>query len=789
MGPDYVRVCPTCGSKNAPDVMRCACGAMLFGVDLVRAGAAAESAPSSDPSAPATAKASAVTCPYDDCGQANPPGNDKCIYCNRPFASGAALTPANEPQSLVSLPAALADRYRIVRPFPAGGAEAELLLVEPLTGGQALVAKIYRQGIQPKNAVQERIGRIDPRHRVRTVESGTSGGHAFEVMEHCAYGSLRDRLSRGPIAGESLTSIVRELAAAIAAVHAVSLVHRDLKPENVLIRLEQPLQLVLIDFGIASVLDATQRFTGAARTLPYASPESLSGVIDGKADYWAMGMILLEVTLGKHPFAGLSEAVILHHLTTRSIDVAAVRDGNLRKLLKGLLLRDPRARWGRDEIARWLAGDASLAEPAEQGPEAGFTEPYHLANEICTTREQLAIALSRNWAAGIADLTNGQLLKWFRDVQKDQNTVRLLIELQQERQMHVDVRLLKLLLHLAPGIPPVWRGEGIELPAILARANLALKGDAEAARWLHALYSHRVLEAYAEAGNPDAADIVRRWNAASDRFADAWKTRLAFLKEKGPGKDPDEVVLFDDLLYGKAGPDRPPLLSLHPRLLALAYDAAWSERLRRRVMADLAPLVIHCPWLAEIGDPLTMDAASLLVLESLLPEAAKAADRQNKANARRRQAEIDELRAMEVEAATLVENLRTNALENMLTAGVCDELHSDLERFFSLLARVQSAGRADEAFLELQRSLKRIESIANHMKILIEILAERRAAKSGWLSGRTLAFAGLALVFAAPFFGARAFYAIAVAIVTVLAWRMVPNYLTAQRIRRLASRL
>lgn len=789
MAPDYVRVCPTCGSRHPPDVIRCTCGAMLFGLDLVRAAATAESAPSPKAQRPAAKKAPSVICPYDDCGQASPPGNDRCIYCNRPLESGAAPAPEKHASSLLSLPAALADRYRIVKAFPAGGAEAELLLVEPMSGGQTLVAKIYRQGIQPKSSVQERICRIDPRHRVRTLESGTSGGHAFEVMEHIPFGSLRDWLNRGAIAGESLIAVVRELATAIAAVHAAGLVHRDLKPENVLVRVEQPLQLVLIDFGISSVLDMTQRFTGAARTLPYASPESLSGVIDGKADYWAMGMILLEATLGRHPFAGLSEAVILHHLTTRSIDVAAVRDGNMRKLLKGLLLRDPRARWGRDEITRWFAGDASLAEPVEQGPQAGFREPYHLANDICSTREQLAIALSRNWSAGISDLTNGQLLRWFRDVQKDQNTVRLLITNQYERKMHVDVRLLRLLLHLAPGIPPVWRGESIESSAILPRASLALKGDAEAARWLHALYIYRVLETYAEAGNPDAADIVLRWNGTVDRFAEAWKAQVAFLKEKESAARRDEVALFDDLLYGRSGPERPSLRSLHPRILALAYDAAWADRLRRRIAADLASLVVQCPWLAELGDPLAMDAASLVALEALLPEARKAADRQVKANVRRRREEAEELRAMAAESATLIERLRSNALENMLTAGVCRQMRGDLDRWFSLLARVQGAGRTDEAFLELQRALKRIEPCANHMRTLLDILAERRAANSGWLSGSTLAFAGLALAFVPSFFGARVFYAIVVVIATILAWRMVPNYFTMRNIQKLAARL
>src|SRR6185295_1337180 len=122
--------------------------------------------------------------------------------------------------------------------------------------------------------------------------------------------------------------------------------------------------------------------------------------------------------------------------------------------------------------------------------------------------EQLAVALATHWKEGVADLGNGQLLAWFRGVQKDHNVVRLLIELRHERQLHVDVQLLKLILYLAPGIPPVWRGESIALAAILAQASKALDGDAGAAQWLHALYQYRVLETYAEAGNPQLADVL-----------------------------------------------------------------------------------------------------------------------------------------------------------------------------------------------------------------------------------------------------------------------------------------
>jgi hypothetical protein len=33
---EYIRICPTCRAENAPEVMRCACGALLAGIDVVR---------------------------------------------------------------------------------------------------------------------------------------------------------------------------------------------------------------------------------------------------------------------------------------------------------------------------------------------------------------------------------------------------------------------------------------------------------------------------------------------------------------------------------------------------------------------------------------------------------------------------------------------------------------------------------------------------------------------------------------------------------------------------------
>ena len=786
MSGDYVRRCPTCGADNAPDVMRCACGAMLFGVDLVRKTGADQQVPRET----AAVAGGQTICPHEDCAQLNPVGSTACLYCNRPLEAAPVLSPAVP--GLLALPTALAERYRIVRVFPAHGAEADILLVEPISGEAAghqfCVAKIFRHGIRPKAAVQERIARIDVRYRVALRESGESDGHAYELMEFCAFGSLRERMAGGLIATADLADIVRQVAAALAAVHAAGLLHRDLKPDNVLVRSENPLELVLADFGIASVMDATQRFTSAARTLHYAAPESLSGVIDGKSDYWSLGMLLLEASVGKHPFAGLSEAVILHHLATRSINLEAITDSTLRKLLRGLLLRDPRQRWGADEIMRWLDRDTNLLEPVEQGPGASFPNPYHLGKELCHTREQLAIALARNWQAGLADIRNGQLLTWFRDEQKDQNTVRVLLDLQYERGLHVDVQLLKLMLHLAPGLPPVWRGDSIELPAILARANLALQGDGDAARWLDAIYQHRVLAAYTGAGNIEVAGMMTRWEGAIERFRQAWSERAALIKSRRSQGERGVVANFDQLMYGADEYQLPPLVDLHPRLLAIAHDAAWVERLRGRLQGVFAELLVKCTWLVELGSLREMDGAELLVIESVLPQVRDAVRQQSELNARQRVEADDELRRVQIEVSAILNRLAESGREVSFQVMSCELLVATIVEYFHILARLRASGRSDAPWMEMRKSVGRRESVALRMQTLLDQLAVQRAANAGWVSPRMLGFMGLALLLGPLVLGDGSAIVLTAAFVGVFVWRFVPIFALARQLRQLAAR-
>jgi serine/threonine-protein kinase len=86
-----------------------------------------------------------------------------------------------------------------------------------------------------------------------------------------------------------------------------NIVHRDLKPDNILIN--DDFEPIIIDLGIARFIDyesltKTIAYFGPCTPI-YASPEQLlnkKGLINMRTDFFALGIILLEIYLGFHPF-------------------------------------------------------------------------------------------------------------------------------------------------------------------------------------------------------------------------------------------------------------------------------------------------------------------------------------------------------------------------------------------------------------------------------------------------------------------------------------------------------
>lgn len=79
--------------------------------------------------------------------------------------------------------------------------------------------------------------------------------------------------------------------------HEKGFVHQDIKPSNLLLRDGVP---VIANFGIVNTSNGTPLYFSPDKTLGYVSPE------DGREDIYALGVTLLELLLGEHPWISLT---------------------------------------------------------------------------------------------------------------------------------------------------------------------------------------------------------------------------------------------------------------------------------------------------------------------------------------------------------------------------------------------------------------------------------------------------------------------------------------------------
>ncbi|HTL34464.1 MAG TPA: serine/threonine-protein kinase [Kofleriaceae bacterium] len=130
----------------------------------------------------------------------------------------------------------------------------------------------------------------------------TEGGLPYLVMELVEGTNLALILQKGPMAGERVIRIARQLCDALDHAHSRGVIHRDFKPDNILVVDEGPDERVKIaDFGLAlSQNDETRlTMTGVACTPAYAAPEQLRGdTIDARVDLYALGTTMFEMLTG-----------------------------------------------------------------------------------------------------------------------------------------------------------------------------------------------------------------------------------------------------------------------------------------------------------------------------------------------------------------------------------------------------------------------------------------------------------------------------------------------------------
>jgi eukaryotic-like serine/threonine-protein kinase len=161
---------------------------------------------------------------------------------------------------------------------------------------------------------------------VAVYDSGEERGLPWIVMEHVEGRTLRDLLdSQRRLSPETTAELLGPVADALDHAHHAGVVHLDVKPENLLLTSET---VKVADFGL--VRAAAQRGHGQAlaATVHYCAPEVLrGGVVDGRADVYALGVVAWECVSGRPPFQGDPSQVVQQHLGGRVPRPSRVVDG------------------------------------------------------------------------------------------------------------------------------------------------------------------------------------------------------------------------------------------------------------------------------------------------------------------------------------------------------------------------------------------------------------------------------------------------------------------------------
>lgn len=190
------------------------------------------------------------------------------------------------------------------------------------------------------------IGRMDHPNCVKVSDFGKlDDGTLYMVLELLDGILLFDLLERErPLDWRRTLHIGRHILSALEYAHDSGIVHRDIKPENVIL-VEQDGDrdfAKIVDFGIAKLMDDEPspeddalmlvndaKLTQAGVTIgtpTYIAPEQAYGLaIDGRADLYALSVMLYEMIAGEPPFdADEIGALLRMHVSAKVLPFAEV---------------------------------------------------------------------------------------------------------------------------------------------------------------------------------------------------------------------------------------------------------------------------------------------------------------------------------------------------------------------------------------------------------------------------------------------------------------------------------
>jgi serine/threonine-protein kinase len=224
------------------------------------------------------------------------------------------------------------------------------------------------------------LARITDPHVAMAFDFGQDSGINYLVTEYVPGVTLDAKLAGRPLPEVEVLQLGKQLASGLEAAHNEGVIHRDLKPSN--LKVTPDGRLKILDFGLAYMLKTgtevsetaplTETYSDAG-TLPYMGPEQVKGrTPDERADLWSAGVVLFEMSTGKHPFGDTSGARLIAAILEQAPVPPRVANAKISEGLERIILRalqkDPKERYQsagdlRIDLANVATGTAPIYPP------------------------------------------------------------------------------------------------------------------------------------------------------------------------------------------------------------------------------------------------------------------------------------------------------------------------------------------------------------------------------------------------------------------------------------------
>lgn len=216
----------------------------------------------------------------------------------------------------------ISGKWRVEKKLGAGGM-GTVYLATDLTVDRPVALKFLLPAIAAETEYRARfeqearvMAKVDHPNLVTLYGVERDGEVPFLVMKYVTGRTLTKLLKdRTRLPLTEAMPLIKQMTAALSALHARGYVHRDLKPGNIIVSDDG--HVTLLDFGLIRSHDTGLTRPGVALGSPfYMSPEqALARTVDARSDLYNLAVVITELLAGKRPFAESdAHASLLAHL-------------------------------------------------------------------------------------------------------------------------------------------------------------------------------------------------------------------------------------------------------------------------------------------------------------------------------------------------------------------------------------------------------------------------------------------------------------------------------------------